>query len=233
MSVFHFKQFSIEQNLCAMKVGTDGVLLGSWTNVPDGNVLDIGSGSGLISLMIAQRNSKCNIDAIDIDEGAFMQTKLNIEKNNKSNFIRPLHTPLQGFKNPKNYNLIVSNPPFFSNCLKSNNTAKNTARHTDTLSFDDLLYSVSDLLSPEGIFSVILPVVSAKEFIESAKTYRLNINRVCEVKPNYSTPPKRSLMEFSFKNCKPKLNLLTIETNQRHEYTEEYKLLTQNFYLKF
>lgn len=241
---FQFKQFSIAQNLCAMKVGTDGVLLGAWTKTPNGNVLDIGSGTGLIALMIAQRNANSTVDAIDLNKDAFLQTKINIENSPWHNRITAHHIALQDFNPNKKYQLIVSNPPFFVNSSKSGNEAKNLARHTDELSFNDLLQVVANLLLPNGIFSVVLPFAAATEFIELAKTHQLYLNRLCEVKPNLAKPSKRVLMEFSLHEKEllpvPKKNVragetttLTIETNQRHVYTTAYQNLTKDFYLEF
>ncbi|MCL4857471.1 MAG: methyltransferase [Flavobacteriales bacterium] len=232
-AVFQFKQFSIAQDLCAMKVGTDGVLLGAWTNIPNGAILDIGSGTGVIALMIAQRNNNSTIDAIDLNENAYLQTKTNAENCPWSNRIKAFHSSLQDFKPDKRYQLIVSNPPFFVNSSKSQNEAKNTARHTDELSFDALLQSVASLLLPDGIFSVVLPFSAVSEFVELAKKYHLFLNRLCEVKPNLAKPPKRALMEFSFKQTTTQTESLTIETNQRHVYTLAYQNLTKDFYLEF
>ena len=232
-AVFQFKQFSIAQDLCAMKVGTDGVLLGAWTNIPNGAVLDIGSGTGVIALMMAQRNANNTIDALDLNENAYLQTKTNAKNCPWSDRIKAFHSSLQDFKPGRNYQLIVSNPPFFVNSSKSENEAKNTARHTDELSFDALLQSVANLLLPDGIFSVVLPFAVAQEFTELAKTHQLYINRLCEVKPNLAKPPKRALMEFALHKKELKTTTLTIETNQRHVYTTDYQNLTKDFYLEF
>lgn len=232
-AVFQFKQFSIAQDLCAMKVGTDGVLLGAWTNIPNGAILDIGSGTGVIALMIAQRNNNSIIHAIDIDKNAFLQSKSNFESSPWSNRINAYHSSLQDFEPDKRYQLIVSNPPFFVNSSKSQNEAKNTARHTDELSFDTLLQSVASLLLPDGIFSVVLPFSAVSEFVELAKNQHLFLNRLCEVKPNLAKPPKRVLMEFVLQEKELETTSLTIETNQRHVYTLAYQNLTKDFYLEF
>jgi len=231
--VFQFKHFAIKQNLCAMKVGTDGVLLGAWTKAPNGNILDIGCGSGLISLMIAQRNPNTQIDAIDVDHNAFLQTTENIANSDWKENIKPHHTSLQNFNSPHKYQLIVSNPPFFVNATKSANSSKNTARHTDELSFNDLLHHVSKLLKKEGVFSVVLPITEEVELCKIASANELFLNRICYVKPNLDKEPKRILMEFSLTNTPVIMESLTIETEKRHHYTEEYRNLTQDFYLHF
>ncbi|MCB9173158.1 MAG: methyltransferase [Flavobacteriales bacterium] len=231
--VFQFKHFAIKQNLCAMKVGTDGVLLGAWTKAPTGNVLDIGCGSGLISLMIAQRNPNTQIDAIDVDQNAFLQTTENIANSEWKHSIKSHHTTLQNFTTDKKYQLIVSNPPFFVNATKSANNSKNIARHTDELSFNDLLHHVSKLLEKEGVFSVVLPIIEEVEFCKIASVHELFLNRICYVKPNLQKEPKRILMEFSLTNTPVIMESVTIETEKRHHYTEEYRNLTQDFYLHF
>lgn len=231
--VFQFKHFAIKQNLCAMKVGTDGVLLGAWTKAPTGNVLDIGCGSGLISLMIAQRNPNTQIDAIDVDQNAFLQTTENIANSEWKHSIKLHHTTLQNFTTDKKYQLIVSNPPFFVNATKSANNSKNIARHTDELSFNDLLHHVSKLLEKEGVFSVVLPIIEEVEFCKIASVHELFLNRICYVKPNLQKEPKRILMEFSLTNTPVIMESVTIETEKRHHYTEEYRNLTQDFYLHF
>ena len=216
-----------------MKVGTDGVLLGAWTKAPNGNILDIGCGSGLISLMIAQRNPNTQIDAIDVDHNAFLQTTENIANSDWKENIKPHHTSLQNFNSPHKYQLIVSNPPFFVNATKSANSSKNTARHTDELSFNDLLHHVSKLLKKEGVFSVVLPITEEVELCKIASANELFLNRICYVKPNLDKEPKRILMEFSLTNTPIVTESLTIETEKRHHYTEEYRNLTQEFYLHF
>ncbi|MCB0381313.1 MAG: methyltransferase [Flavobacteriales bacterium] len=216
-----------------MKVGTDGVLLGAWTKAPTGNVLDIGCGSGLISLMIAQRNPNTQIDAIDVDQNAFLQTTENIANSEWKHSIKSHHTTLQNFTTDKKYQLIVSNPPFFVNATKSANNSKNIARHTDELSFNDLLHHVSKLLEKEGVFSVVLPIIEEVEFCKIASVHELFLNRICYVKPNLQKEPKRILMEFSLTNTPVIMESVTIETEKRHHYTEEYRNLTQDFYLHF
>jgi tRNA1Val (adenine37-N6)-methyltransferase len=233
MNEFRFKQFTIKQNLCAMKVGTDGVLLGAWSCTPSGNVLDVGSGSGLISLMVAQRNTDCLIDTIDIEESAYLQTKGNIKESKWNSRIKAYHSSFQSFSSEKKYKLIISNPPFFINATKSINNAKNLARHTDELPFNDFINKVKELLAKDGILSLILPVQESLVFTDIALKNNLYLNRKCLVKPNEKKEPKRVLLEFSFSQIDLKKELLVIETEKRHHYTEEYRNLTRDFYLKF
>lgn len=243
MSNFQFKQFTIQQDLCAMKVGTDGVLLGTWATATGNNILDIGSGTGVISLMLAQRNPNGNIDAIDIDENAFQQTIQNINNSRWSDRINGYHSSLQEFTPEKKYDLIVTNPPYFIASTKAPNPSRNAARHTDHLSFNDLIEGVKRLLTPTGIFAIILPTDEAHFFIEQATLNQLQLTRRCNVYPNPSKAVKRILMEFSCFDSAQQPNSTTnqvvqedtliIETDQRHVYTKEYIKLTQDFYLKF
>lgn len=233
MKPFNFKQFSIQQNNTAMKVGTDGVLLGAWTTVKNGTILDIGTGTGLIAIMLAQRSKTALIDAIEVEEDAHNQAKENISSCNWKNRISAHHLPIQNFKPTTQYDLIISNPPFFLASTKAPNEERNTARHTDSLSFDDLIASVIRLLNSEGIFSLILPINEAELFINIATTQHLFLNKKCVIKPNPTKPAKRVLMEFSFSKTDIVSEELTIETATRHQYTKEYISLTQDFYLKF
>jgi tRNA1Val (adenine37-N6)-methyltransferase len=228
---FQFKQFTITQDLCAMKVGTDGVLLGAWTRVIEEQILDIGSGTGLITLMLAQRTKRAQIDAIDINQNAFLQTSQNIKKSPWGNRINPIQTSLQEFDISYKYDLIISNPPFFANSTKAPQKDRNIARHTDHLPYMDLIRSVTQLLKDDGIFSVILPFETSQLFINEAEGEGLYLNRKCLVKQNPSKLPKRVLMEFSFNSNELNESELTIETEKRHHYTKEYIILTQDFYL--
>lgn len=232
-STFKFKQFSINQDLCAMKVGTDGVLLGAWSDTSSKNVLDVGCGSGVISLMIAQRNAECLIDAIDINENAYKQTVSNIEVSPWGDRITVHKTSIQDFKTNKKYHLIISNPPFFENAFKAPDKDKNIARHTDELPFNDLIKSVTSLLHKDGIFSLILPIESAEKFENLALNFELHLIRKCTVYPNGNKKAKRALMSYSFNYNETAFSTLTIETETRHQYTEEYRNLTKDFYLKF
>ncbi len=232
-STFQFKQFTIQQNYAAMKVGTDSVLLGSWTSVKEGNALDIGSGTGLIALMLAQRTETMLIDAVEIDVGAYTQTIGNIKNSNWSDRIAMHNNSIQNYQPNKQYDIIVTNPPFFIDSTRAANSEKNTARHTDELPFDDLIHAVKRLLKPDGIFSLILPITESKVFIELAEASSIYLNKVCIVYPNSNKPAKRKMMEFSFLKTTILKEKLTIETETRHQYTKEYISLTKDFYLKF
>lgn len=232
-AVFQFKHFAIQQNLCAMKVGTDGVLLGAWTKTPNGAVLDIGSGTGLIGLMIAQRTKNALITAIDINQNAYLQTLQNVNECKWKNRIQVFYASVQDFKSEIKYDLIISNPPYFTDSTKAPQHERNTARHTNELSFSDLINAVTRLLKKDGLFAIILPTKEAKLFIKEAQEKELYLSRKCLVKPNPSKAVKRMLLEFSFYITELKEEELTIETEKRHHYSKEYIILTQDFYLKF
>lgn len=230
---FQFKKFTIQQNNTAMKVGTDGVLLGAWSTLKEGNALDIGTGTGLIALMLAQRTKTTLIDAVEIEKSAYAQSLKNVNNSNWSSRITAYNTSIQNFNSDKKYDLIISNPPFFIDSTKASNGQRNTARHTDKLLFSDLINSVIRLLKIDGIFSLILPTSEAKQFLKLAEVEKLFLNKECIVSPNSSKPAKRVLMEFSFIQKQLITEELTIETETRHHYAKEYISLTQDFYLNF
>lgn len=216
-----------------MKVGTDGVLLGAWSKSVEDKILDIGTGTGLVALMLAQRTQTALIDAIEIDEAASKEAQENFNNSNWKERLVSINSSLQDFHSQKKYNLIISNPPFFINATKAPETTRNNARHTDTLSFNELIKAVKRLLTNDGIFSLILPVNEAEQFIKMAFEAQLYLNRKCLVKPNPTKAVKRVIMEFSFNETIIIEEELTIETEKRHIYTEEYITLTKDFYLKF
>ena len=213
-----------------MKVGTDGVLLGAWTNIVGKRVLDIGTGTGLIALMIAQRNQN-NIDAIEIDRDAYLQAKENFENSKWNDRLNVHNTSLQEFCPNYKFDTIVSNPPFFSNSQKTPNKSRNLARHADSLSFEDLLEFTSNNLTEDGIASFIIPYDSEKDFLHTAENKKLYPNRICRVKGTENSPIKRSLIELRFQKNDCTVKMLTIEIS-RHNYTQDYINLTKDFYLK-
>lgn len=232
--MFQFKQFFIQQDKTAMKVGTDGVLLGAWASCENvGKILDVGSGTGLISIMLAQRNAHCEIVGLEIEEDAYNQSVDNVSASPWSDRISILHDSLQKFSegNNEKFDLIVSNPPFFSNSEKASNSKRTLARHTDRLSFEDLVFFSEKRLSSEGVFSLIIPIEVSDEFIFLANENKLFLNRKTIVHPNFIRPAKRVLLEFSRTKYPFVENSLTIEI-ERHIYTEEYIRLTKDFYLK-
>jgi len=216
-----------------MKVGTDGVLLGAWVNVSGDNILDIGTGTGLISLMMAQRNEKAVIDAIDIDSDAVSQAKDNIENSPFGNRINSWNASLQEFssKAEKRYDVIVSNPPFFVQSLKSPNKERSLARHTDSLPVADLIGLSASLLSQAGRISFIYPFDYKEELIKLAEQYKLSVSRITNVFPTPDSVPKRILIELSKEEVTPIENDLIIE-KARHVYSDGFTALLKDFYLK-
>ena len=229
---FQFKQFFIEQDKCAMKVGTDGVLLGAWAKIQDGNTLDIGSGTGLMALMAAQRNPNVVVDTIDVEENAFIQSTINIDNSKWKDRVFAHYVALQDYVPDKKYDTIISNPPFFNNTYQPEEQKRNIARQNSLLPFEQLAFHVNRLLKPDGIFSVVLPI-EEENFIELAKKHSLYLNKKMNVFPNPKKACKRVLLEFSRKEEALVVENLTIETNKRHVYSAEYELLTKDFYLEF
>jgi tRNA1Val (adenine37-N6)-methyltransferase len=230
---FRFKQFVVRQDRCAMKVGTDGVLIGSW--VEPGNsrrILDIGSGTGLIALMMAQK-SDATIDAIDIDEDATRQAEENFSLSPWANRLKALHQSLQSFTvhPPHHYDLIVSNPPYFMGAHPAPSEARNIARHMDeTLSIEELAECVKKLLTPEGRFCVILPFMEGMKFLEYAETNGLYANHLTKVKTKIEKQEKRLMMEFELVRKDLIEDELVIQEEDM-TYTQQYIDLTIDFYM--
>jgi len=233
---FAFKQFTIKQDKCAMKVGTDAVLLGSWV-MPNGSkyVLDIGTGTGVISLMLAQK-TQAHIDAIDIDEDAVWQAKQNVSDSKFSQQISVAKSSLQEYaKNTtRKYNLIVTNPPYFEQSLKSSDEQRSHARHADVLPFEELLDGVLKLLDEKGKFCLILPTLEAEKFRALAEKRGLHLSKLLRVKSRIDKETdKRHLMQFEIKPTEFSETTIAIELSERHQYTEEYKDLTKDYYINF
>jgi Predicted O-methyltransferase len=218
-----------------MKVGTDGVLLGAWANVSKAKrILDIGTGSGLIAMMLAQRNEDVTIDAIDIEDGAFIQAIENVAASPFKERIAVHLAPLTEYAESISckYDLIVSNPPYFGQSLTSPDKQRTTARHTTTLTLDTLLYDSLSILNTKGRIALILPSSSEKELKEIAEMYSLAIERRTNVIPKPDAPHKRILVELTRKENAEKYTTdnLLLEIS-RHQYSPEYKALTSEFYL--
>lgn len=236
MSKFQFKQFSLEQDRCAMKIGTDGVLLGAWTPIENNpfSILDIGTGTGIIALMLAQRSHAQQIDALEIDEEAYEQATDNFENSPWNDRLFCFHAGLDEFvEEPEDeYDLIISNPPFYSEDYKSNNDQRDLARFQDAMPFEELIEAAALLLSENGIFTVIIPFKEEEKFIAIANEYELYPIKITHVKGTATTEIKRSLLAFSREeNGAALVDELVIET-ERHIYTSKYIELTKDFYLK-
>lgn len=234
--MFQFKQFNIQQDRCAMKVGTDGVLLGAWCPVEHKpfSVLDLGTGTGVIALMLAQRSVAEQIDAIEIDEEAYEQAVDNFENSPWSDRLFCFHAGLDEFmEEPEDeYDLIVSNPPFYSEDFKTTNEQRDLARFQDAMPFEDLVEAADLLLSENGVFAVIIPFKEEERFIDLCGACELYPVKVTRVKGTSTTPIIRSLLAFKrYELSTLTADELVIET-ARHQYTEDYIALTQDFYLK-
>ncbi len=236
MSHFTFKKFTVQQNKCAMKIGTDSVLLGSWCPIDNkpNSVLDIGTGTGIIALMLAQRSKAEQIDAIEIDEDAYEQCVDNFEASPWKDRLFCFHAGLDEFiEEPEDeYDIIISNPPFYSEDNKTNDSQRDLARFQEALPFEDLIEAADLLLSENGIFAVIIPYKEEERFIDLCSKMELFPIKVTRVKGSYSTPIVRSLLAFKrYELSALNADELVIEIN-RHEYTDAYIHLTNAFYLK-
>lgn len=227
-----------------MKIGTDGVLLGAWISVKKNpfSILDIGAGTGIIALQLAQRSNAEIIDAIEIDDNAYEQCVNNFENSPWGDRLFCYHASLGEFVEEidEKYDLVVSNPPFYAPSSSITyptkeesdiSDSRKLARFNDALPFDELIESASLLLSDEGIFAVIIPRNEEENFIKIASKENLFPKRICRVRGNKTSEEKRSMLEFSFEKISALIESLIIE-NSRHEYTDDYKSLVQNFYLK-
>ena len=234
--MFQFKQFTVQQDRCAMKIGTDSVLLGAWTPIENKpfSILDIGAGTGILSLMLAQRSAAEQIDSLEIDEDAYEQCVENFENSPWSDRLFCFHAGLDEFiEEPEDeYDIIISNPPFYSEDYKSDTSQRDLARFQDALPFEDLVEAADLLLSENGIFAVIIPFKEEERFIDLCAEVELFPVKVTRVKGSYTTPIVRSLLAFKrYELSVLEADELVIEIN-RHEYTDDYINLTKDFYLK-
>jgi tRNA1Val (adenine37-N6)-methyltransferase len=219
--MFQFKQFTVEQELCAMKVGTDGVLLGAWANGGQ-RILDAGTGTGVIALMLAQRYPEARVTAIDIDEGAVRQAQQNVTKSPFAAQVTVLQETLQ--EHQGEYDAIVSNPPFYIDSLAAPDEQRNMARHTATLTYAELMQAAYRLLSDEGELSVVVPFDYRQRMEDEAIFVGFFPSRVCAVKTTERKPAKRYLLAFRKHPCSCEKEQLTIGS-------EDYQALTSAFYL--
>ena len=232
MGGFRFKQFAVEQDDVAMKVGSDGVLLGAWAAC-DGakRILDIGTGTGLIALMLAQRNAEAQIHAVEIDETATRRARANFDISPWTERLEVEQTAVQHYSPSEKFDLIISNPPYFVDSLQCPDAKRTTARHTQDLTFEELDRAVCRLLAEDGIFALILPV---NEFEKYLSLTQLHLVRRCDVHPTTGAAVKRVMAEFAkSKTATLTLENITIEQERRGDYTDEYRALTKEFYLKF
>ncbi|MBT8220582.1 MAG: methyltransferase [Bacteroidia bacterium] len=230
---FYFKSFTVEQEGATMKVGTDGVLLGAWANVTKvKRVLDIGTGTGVIALMIAQRQPKASVIGVEIDPNAYEVAVKNFQSSNWSSRLKVINQSIQDFsQNESTFDLIVCNPPFFTGGTLSNNADRAEVRHTIKLPHNDLLRSIRKLLSSEGRFCVVLPLLEGLRFKEMAESAGLYCSKLTEVKGHVDKNVERVLLEFTKRPSITKVDTLAInQSNTRHDYTDAYRTLVEDFY---
>ena len=245
MSVFRFKQFTIYQRAVAMKVNTDGVLIGAWVSLPQTNapkVLDIGTGSGVIALMLAQRlcdsalSPHFKVDALEPHDLSAQAACKNVAHSPWASSIRVNQSTLQEYLNqpqPPKYDLIVSNPPFFEDSLRPPERERRFVRHTDSLSHAELVEGAAALLHDSGCFGVIVPVLQKEKFVKAAANVGLELRRVTILYSLPNKPPKRALMEFVHRKEPLKSDSLMIHDIDSKSFSAEYKKLTKDFYLAF
>lgn len=236
-SYFQFKQFTIQQEHCAMKVCTDACLFGAWVanwlqNKEDqpNQILDIGTGTGLLSLMLAQITN-ANIDAVEIDEAAAKQAKENFKLSRWSNQLTVFHSDIQSFFTPKKYDLIISNPPFYEQDLKSSDTARNIALHSQALTLAELLQLVLKQITPSGYFAMLLPYFRASEFIEMAKQWGFIVVKEARVQQTDSHDFFRTMLIFSYQAQEAITETILIKNN--HTYSITFRNLLSSYYLPF
>ncbi len=231
---FAFKQFTVWQDRTAMKVTTDGVLLGAWVNTgrEPQRILDIGTGTGLIALMMAQRCPQAQVDALEIDPDAAQQARENMERSPWHDRLQVLPVPLQEFVAgiPGSYDLLVCNPPYFEQSLRPADPSRSLARHADLLAPEELVQGAAGILRPHGILGVIVPFSAAPRLLSLAQDRGLYGIRLCRVISRQGRKPERMMMEFSPEPATRLTEELVIEAEG---FTESYRELTREFYLKF
>ena len=235
MSTFQFKEFSIIQEKSAMKVGTDSILLGSWVQLNDEqSILDIGSGTGILALLLAQRSAATLIDAVEIEENAHEEAVTNFENSPWSDRLFCYHSSIQDFAKEidETYDLIIANPPFFEPNKREPISAKSTARQTHTLDFYALLEATKLLLNKNGSCAFIVPFERETSFIELAQNTGLFVQRITRVKDTQKAVFKRSMMQFRFEKTKVYTSELVLKNTDK-TYSAEFKEFTKGFYLNF
>ncbi|HRO42186.1 MAG TPA: methyltransferase [Flavipsychrobacter sp.] len=233
-SYFQFKQFRVDQEHCAMKVSTDACIQGAWTPVSSEikNILDIGAGTGLLSLMMAQRNKTAHIDAIELDTNSARQAQQNFEQSEWGKRLNIIEADVRQYKFEKKYDLVICNPPFFVNSLLGNNEKRNVAKHTINLLFKDLFHAIVQSLSPTGYASVLLPAMEHKEWSKLLEANNWQIFHELNIVPRVKEKPNRVISLCSSSPTNMELTEDLIIRNSTNEYTPEFTHLLKPFYLK-
>ena len=232
--IFRFKQFTIHHDRCAMKVGTDGVLLGAWGCVEGKRILDIGTGTGVIALMAAQRNSGAKVLGIDVDEAAVLQAQENIAESPFSSRVKCILQDILTFEPEMGFDAILCNPPFFTEDTLPDDKSRALARNSKSLPFPQLIKKVASLLAENGRFSVIIPNNLVQEFVGLCLNENLHLERRCIVRTKATKPPRRAMLEFTHNVQSSMFNVQSHELclmNPDGSRSEAYKALTDEFYL--
>jgi len=232
-NIFRFKQFEVDQSGCAMRINTDGVLLGAMAKHPNPQlVLDIGTGTGVIALMLAQRFPEAKIHAVEIDEQASMTAGRNFENSVFGKRLSVHHTAIEQYNHSEQFDLIVSNPPFFVNDLKNAEKKKEMARHASDTFFDDLVHKIATLLNPDGCFWAVVPVKQAQGLVEKSKRHGLFPSHLVKLHSDVTKPEFRRIV------CLQKVEQLVTEEDfviyeSEKKYTKAYELLLKDFFLAY
>ncbi len=229
---FQFKQFTVWHDKCAMKVGTDGVLLGAWTSVQNAHkILDVGTGTGLVALMLAQRSlPDADIVALEIDKAAAGQAGENVARSLWKERIEVVQADFRNYQSSDKFDVIVSNPPYFVDSLECPDQQRNAARHNDSLTYEELLEGVAGLLAEDGAFTIVIPTDVADRVKMTAAAKNLYAALQLNVITKPGGIPKRTLITFTFSNQECVVEELLTEL-ARHQYSEEYMALTREYYL--
>lgn len=234
--MFHFKQFSIDDSRCAMKVGTDAVLLGAIADIANAKlVLDIGCGSGILSLMAAQRNKNCQVTAIELDKEACLDAQCNFDASPWKTQISLLNQRFQDFtvNCELKFDTILCNPPFFSNSLRALGSTRSMARHDDNLPFDELLKGIKRVLNPKGKCTLIIPFDSQQKWLIEANLHGLYVTNISLVKSYSHMKPHRSIIELSPLTPTMALTTEIVIYSEKGVYSQSYKDICKEFYLNF
>jgi tRNA1Val (adenine37-N6)-methyltransferase len=231
--VFRFKQFEVKHSLSAMKVGTDGVLLGAWTNIDDAyKVLDVGTGSGLISLMLAQKSENAHIWGIEIDKEASLEARFNFDQSPWKDRLHVVNADFSTFKSSEKFDLIVSNPPFFHEDVKALDSRRSLARSGE-IALEDIIRKAAEFMHSTSLLSLILPIAQHQKVKDIAASCGLFSQRLTRVKPTPEKHAHRILIEFSKTLKTEEISELIIEEAGRHLYSASYRAITKDFYLNF